>query len=42
MDVATLEQWLWDAACEVRGPLDANVDKLADVVGGLLTTLKAT
>lgn len=23
MDVATLEQWLWDAACEIRGPLDA-------------------
>ena len=23
MDVGTLEQWLWDAACEVRGPLDA-------------------
>lgn len=23
MAVGTLEQWLWDAACEVRGPLDA-------------------
>lgn len=23
MDVSTLEQWLWDAACEIRGPLDA-------------------
>jgi type I restriction enzyme M protein len=23
MDVGTLEQWLWDAACEIRGPLDA-------------------
>lgn len=23
MDVRTLEQWLWDAACEIRGPLDA-------------------
>jgi type I restriction enzyme M protein len=23
MDVAALEQWLWAAACEVRGPLDA-------------------
>lgn len=23
LDVSTLESWLWDAACEVRGPLDA-------------------
>lgn len=23
VDVGTLEQWLWDAACEIRGPLDA-------------------
>ncbi len=23
MDVGTLEQWLWDAECEIRGPLDA-------------------
>ena len=23
MDIGTLEQWLWDAACEIRGPLDA-------------------
>jgi type I restriction enzyme M protein len=23
MDVGTLEQWLWDGACEIRGPLDA-------------------
>jgi type I restriction enzyme M protein len=23
MDVGTREQWLWDAACEIRGPLDA-------------------
>lgn len=23
MEVAQLEQWLWDAACEIRGPLDA-------------------
>ncbi len=23
MDVGTLEQWLWDAACEIRGPVDA-------------------
>lgn len=23
MEVSTLEQWLWDAACEIRGPLDA-------------------
>lgn len=23
MDVGTLEDWLWDAACEIRGPLDA-------------------
>lgn len=23
MDVGTLEQWLWDAACEIRGPMDA-------------------
>jgi type I restriction enzyme M protein len=23
VEVGTLEQWLWDAACEIRGPLDA-------------------
>lgn len=23
MDVGTLKQWWWDAACELRGPLDA-------------------
>lgn len=23
MELGTLEQWLWDAACEIRGPLDA-------------------
>lgn len=23
LDVSTLEGWLWDAACVVRGPLDA-------------------
>lgn len=23
MDVTQLEHWLWDAACEIRGPLDA-------------------
>src|SRR5947209_14169142 len=23
LDVAALESWLWDAACQIRGPLDA-------------------
>ncbi len=23
LDVSTLEQWLWGAACQIRGPLDA-------------------
>jgi type I restriction enzyme M protein len=23
LDLAALEQWLWDAACQIRGPLDA-------------------
>ncbi len=23
LDVPALEQWLWDAACTIRGPLDA-------------------
>src|SRR5437868_6875727 len=23
LDVAALESWLWEAACQVRGPLDA-------------------
>lgn len=23
LDVPTLEGWLWDAACQIRGPLDA-------------------
>ncbi len=23
LDVSALEGWLWDAACQIRGPLDA-------------------
>jgi hypothetical protein len=23
LDVGTLEGWLWEAACQIRGPLDA-------------------
>lgn len=23
MDISTLENWLWDAACYIRGPIDA-------------------
>jgi type I restriction enzyme M protein len=23
LDLPALEQWLWDAACVIRGPLDA-------------------
>src|ERR1700732_2986520 len=23
LDASTLESWLWDAACQIRGPLDA-------------------
>jgi type I restriction enzyme M protein len=23
MDLSTLETWLWDAACAIRGPVDA-------------------
>lgn len=23
LDIATLESWLWDAACVIRGPVDA-------------------
>jgi type I restriction enzyme M protein len=23
LDIGTLEGWLWDAACEIRGPVDA-------------------
>lgn len=23
MEIATLENWLWEAACSIRGPLDA-------------------
>lgn len=23
LDVPALEQWLWEAACQIRGPLDA-------------------
>lgn len=23
MDISTLENWLWEAACSIRGPLDA-------------------
>jgi type I restriction enzyme M protein len=23
LDLPTLEQWLWDAACKIRGPVDA-------------------
>jgi type I restriction enzyme M protein len=24
MDITTLENWLWEAACSIRGPLDAS------------------
>src|SRR5258708_10356954 len=27
LDVSSLEGWLWDAACQVRGPLDAPKSK---------------
>jgi type I restriction-modification system DNA methylase subunit len=30
LDVSTLEGWLWDAACQVRGPLD--VPKFKDYI----------
>lgn len=23
LELSALEQWLWDAACQIRGPLDA-------------------
>lgn len=23
LDITTLEKWLWEAACTIRGPLDA-------------------
>jgi len=23
VDITTLENWLWEAACSIRGPLDA-------------------
>jgi type I restriction enzyme M protein len=23
LDISTLETWLWDAACAIRGPVDA-------------------
>lgn len=23
LDISTLESWLWDAACQIRGPIDA-------------------
>jgi type I restriction enzyme M protein len=23
LDVKTLESWLWEAACKIRGPIDA-------------------
>jgi type I restriction enzyme M protein len=23
LDIKTLEGWLWDAACKIRGPIDA-------------------
>lgn len=27
MDIQTLETWLWDAACVIRGPLDEWTDR---------------
>ena len=23
LDISTLENWLWEAACSIRGPIDA-------------------
>jgi type I restriction enzyme M protein len=23
LEIGTLERWLWDAACQIRGPVDA-------------------
>jgi len=23
LDISTLENWLWEAACKIRGPIDA-------------------
>jgi type I restriction-modification system DNA methylase subunit len=24
LDISTLETWLWEAACKIRGPIDAS------------------
>ena len=34
MDSTTLENWLWKAACSIRGPLDAS--KYKDYILSLL------
>ncbi len=38
LDVSALEGWLWDAACQIRGPLDAEKLKVTRVY---LSTLGA-
>jgi type I restriction-modification system DNA methylase subunit len=35
MDISTLENWLWDAACSIRGPIDA--PKFKDYILPLLS-----
>jgi len=30
LDIKTLETWLWDAACSIRGAVDAPRDKMRD------------
>lgn len=37
LDISTLEGWLWDAACVIRGPLDApkfSWERIALAAGG--------
>jgi type I restriction-modification system DNA methylase subunit len=34
LDIKTLETWLWDAACSIRGPIDAS--KFKDYILPLL------
>ncbi len=52
MDLKTLETWLWDAACAIRGPVDAAkfkdyilplifLQRLSDVFNDEVERLKA-
>jgi hypothetical protein len=42
LDITTLENWLWEAACKIRGPVDAKIaaeEARRDALDDLFRTL---